>query len=144
MCIGWGICACVLCFACCPFLGLCFEPPFDVPSMHACPAQDKSNIKRSVHREYEDVMVIMREVLMHQQTQSPNALAYLEGLGLGGNGDPLQKLGKLGDPDSLDHMCSLLEAYRSITYQVLKEGEIRERCMLLAFPENFSPSKSGS
>ena len=80
-------------------------------------------MKKSVTREYEDVMSMLRQVIMHQYEQSPNAVAYFRSQGASGTVDPLQRLTEICTPDSLDHVCSIYEAYRSMVFHVLQEGE---------------------
>ena len=80
-------------------------------------------MKKGVNREYESVMATLREVIMHQYEQSPNATAYLRAIGVDSSVDPLQRLSEVCTPNSLDHACSIYEAYRSMVSQVLKEGE---------------------
>jgi hypothetical protein len=84
--------------------------------------QDKSNMKKSVTREYEDVMTMLREIIMYQYEQSPNATAFFRTQGVGSRIDPLLRLTEICTPDSLDHVCSIFEAYRNMVFQVLKEG----------------------
>ena len=38
--------------------------------------QDKTNMKKMAVREYEGVMSMLREVIMYQYEQSPNAVAF--------------------------------------------------------------------
>jgi hypothetical protein len=87
--------------------------------------QDKSNIKKSVTREYEDVMNMLREIVMYQYEQSPNATAFFRSQGVGTRVDPLQRLTELCTPDSLDHVCNILEAYRNMVFDVLRKGRAR-------------------
>jgi hypothetical protein len=84
--------------------------------------EDKSNMKKSVTREYEDIMSMLREVIMYQYEQSPNAVAFFRAQGVGSRVDPLQRLTEICTPDSLDHICSIFEAYRNMVFHVLKEG----------------------
>lgn len=82
--------------------------------------QDKTNSKKSVVREYEDVMQMLREVIMYQYEQSPNAVAFFRMQGPASRIDPLQRLTEVCTPDSLDHVCNIFEAYRSVaTHYVL-------------------------
>ncbi len=84
--------------------------------------QDKSNMKRSVNREFEDVMTMVREVIMHQYEESPNAVAFFRSQGVGSRVDPLQRLTEICTPNLLDHVCSVFEAYRNMIFHVMKQG----------------------
>jgi hypothetical protein len=79
-------------------------------------------MKKSVTREYEDVMNMLREIVMYQYEQSPNATAFFRSQGVGNRVDPLQRLTELCTPDSLDHVCNILEAYRNMVFSVLIKG----------------------
>jgi hypothetical protein len=80
-------------------------------------------MKRSVTREWEEVMSMAREVILHQYEQSPNTIAYFRSQGVGSRIDPLLRLTEICTPDSLDHVCSIFEAYRKMTFHVKKQGE---------------------
>ena len=79
---------------------------------------DMSNMKKAVNKEYEDVMSTIREVLMFQYENSPNATSYFQSLGMHGRIDPLKYICEQDTPVSLDSVCSIYEAYRSIQWQV--------------------------
>lgn len=79
-------------------------------------------MKRSVNREFEDVMTMVREVIMHQYEQSPNAVAFFRSQGVGSRVDPLLRLTEICTPDSLDHVCSVFEAYRNMVFHIMKQG----------------------
>jgi hypothetical protein len=79
-------------------------------------------MKRSVNREFEDVMTMVREVIMHQYEQSPNAVAFFLSQGVGSRVDPLLRLTETCTPDSLDHVCSVFEAYRNMVFHIMKQG----------------------
>jgi hypothetical protein len=83
---------------------------------------DKNNMKRSVTKEYEEVMDMLREVILYQYEQSPNAVSYFRSEGVGTRVDPFQRITEVCTPDSLDHVCSIFEAYRSMVFQVKKQG----------------------
>lgn len=71
--------------------------------------KDRTNMKKLVMREYEDVMCMLREIIMYQYEQSPNAVAFFRAQGPGTRIDPLQRLTEVCTPDSLDHVCSVYE-----------------------------------
>lgn len=82
-------------------------------------------MKRSVTREYEDVMTMLREVMMHQYEQSPNTTAFFRSQGVGSTCvDPLLRLTEICTPDSLDHSCSIFEAYRNMVFHVMRQGDV--------------------
>ena len=83
-------------------------------------------MKRLVMKEYEDVMQLLREVIMYQYEQSPTAVSFFRKQGHGTRIDPLLRLTEVCTPDSLDQVCSVFEAYRSMVFHVLKEDSQRE------------------
>ena len=88
-------------------------------------------MKRSVNREFEDVMTMVREVIMHQYEQSPNAVAFFRSQGVGSRIDPLLRLTEICTPDSLDHVCSVFEAYRNMVFHIMKQGWLQKRNHIL-------------
>ncbi len=94
-------------------------------------------MKKMIMKEYEDVMTMLREVIMYQYEQSPNAVAFFRSQGPGARIDPLQRLTEVCTPDSLDHVCSLYEAYRSMVFHVLKEDSRREILHVTGFTDTI-------
>ncbi len=43
--------------------------------------------------------------------------------GVGSRLDPFQRMTELESPDTLDSLCSVFSAYRSMAYQVIRSGE---------------------
>ena len=98
---------------------------------------DKNGLKKTMNKEYDDVMNILREVILYQYEQSPNAISFFRSQGVGSRIDPLQRLTEICTPDSLDHVCSVYEAYRSIIFQVLKEDSRRKIVHVSGFSETM-------
>lgn len=76
------------------------------------------------NKEYDDVLAMIREVIMYQHEMSPNATAYFRRPGMTNAVDPLQAIMDKCMPPSLEHTCSIYEAFRSMTWHVKNEGEI--------------------
>lgn len=75
------------------------------------------------NKEYDDVLAMIREVIMYQHEMSPNATAYFRRPGMTNAVDPLQAIMDKCMPPSLEHTCSIYEAFRSMTWHVKNEGE---------------------
>jgi hypothetical protein len=99
--------------------------------------EDRSNMKNIVKREYEDVMTMLREVVLYQYEQSPNAVAFFRMQGVGTRIDPLARLTQMCTPDSLDHVCSPFEAYRSMVFHVQNEDPRRRIVHVTGFSETM-------
>ena len=123
--------------------------------------EDRMHSKKIANREYEGIMSMLREVVLHQYENSPDATLYIKeqvcdafsqidtlhvthfqpttipvssGLcnvftadivcwqGVGSRLDPFQRMTELESPDTLDSLCSVYSAYRSMIYQVTKSG----------------------
>lgn len=84
--------------------------------------EDKSRLQKAANREYEDVMNMMREVFLFQYKNSPSVIEHLKRQGVGSRVEPFQRLIEVGTPDSLDTVCSVYEAYRSIVQQCSEAG----------------------
>ena len=68
-------------------------------------------------------MTMMREVFLYQYKNSPNVVSLLNREGVGSRVDPFQRMLEICTPDSLDSICSVYEAYRSIVQQVRDMGK---------------------
>lgn len=80
--------------------------------------EEKSRVQKLAAKEFVDVMNMMREVFLFQYRNSPNVITHLKKEGVGNRIDPFQRLSEMGTPDSLDSICSVYEAYRSIVQQI--------------------------
>lgn len=72
----------------------------------------------------QEVMNMMREVFLFQYKNSPSVIEYLRMQGAGSRVEPFQRLLEVCTPDSLDAVCSVYEAYRSIVQQCIEAGNI--------------------
>jgi hypothetical protein len=106
--------------------------------------EDRMHSKKIANREYEGIMSMLREVVLHQYENSPDATLYIKEQvcdafsqidtcnaytadivcwqGVGSRLDPFQRMTELESPDTLDSLCSVYSAYRSMLYQVTKSG----------------------
>lgn len=57
--------------------------------------------------------------------------------GPGARIDPLQRLTEVCTPDSLDHVCSIYEAYRSMVFHVMKEDSRRDILHVTGFTDTI-------
>ena len=80
--------------------------------------EEKSRVQKLAAKEFVDVMNMMREVFLFQYKNSPNVITHLKKEGVGSRVDPFQRLSEMCTPDSLDGICSVYEAYRSIIQQI--------------------------
>ena len=78
---------------------------------------------------------MMREVFLFQYKNSPSVVQHIKRQGAGSRVEPFQRLGEVCTPDSLDVVCSVYEAYRSIVQQCQEAGS--GSCSLHAFPRRF-------
>ena len=119
--------------------------------------EEKSRVQKLAAKEFVDVMNMMREVFLFQYKNSPNVITHLKKEGVGSRVDPFQRLSGVCTPDSLDSICSVYEAYRSIIQQVEDLGNLsdfihsRKSCstpsamhMLSCFSKNGCTLVSGS
>jgi len=67
--------------------------------------EDKSNLKRGANREWEDIMAMLREVILYQYENSPTAVAYFRERDNPCSTDPLQTMLEVNTPASLDQVC---------------------------------------
>ena len=67
-------------------------------------------------------MNMMREVFLFQYKNSPSVIEHLRRQGAGSRVEPFQRLSEVCTPDSLDNVCSVYEAYRSIVQQCVEAG----------------------
>jgi hypothetical protein len=80
--------------------------------------EEKSRVQKLAAKEFVEVMNMMREVFLFQYKNSPNVITHLKKEGGGNRVDPFQRLSEMCAPDSLDSICSVYEAYRSIVQQI--------------------------
>ena len=99
--------------------------------------EDKTNMKKSVNRDFEEVMDMWRDIILYQYEQSPSAIAYFRSMGPMVRIDPLRRLDTKCTPDSLDQACSPFEAYRSIVFHVLKEDSRRKILHVSGFSDTM-------
>jgi len=73
------------------------------------------------------MIVLARNLLLYQYKMSPNASGYLESEGAV-HVDPFDRMTHMAAPDSLDAVCNIYEAFRSIVSSV-GEGESADLCV---------------
>lgn len=118
--------------------------------------EDKTHVKKFANKEYEDVLYMLREVVLYQYENNPDTTVYLRqqvfpifhswtlnnGYVLGElctptlyieikclwqgstfRVDPFQRMTEMDSPDTLDSVCSVYAAYRSMVFQVSRAGK---------------------
>lgn len=103
------------------------------------PQEDKSRLTKAVTKEYEDVMHMMREVFLFQYRNSPSVVEHHRQEGVGNRLEPFQRLTEICTPDSLDTICSVYEAYRSIVQQIQDAGTSSSRFIHTQSPSSLPP-----
>lgn len=84
--------------------------------------EDRSHVKKAANREYEDIMNLMREVVLHQYEKNPDATCFIREQGSTFRMDPFQRMTELDTPDTLDSVCSVYGAYRTMAFHASMTG----------------------
>jgi hypothetical protein len=93
-------------------------------------------------KEYDDVLSMIREVVMYQHEKSPNATAYFRRPGMTNAVDPLQAIMDKCTPPSLEHCCSIFESFRSMVWHVKNEGACSFVRKIIMFVYSFPSHKN--
>lgn len=93
---------------------------------------------RKPNKDYDDVLAMIREVIMYQHEMSPNTTAYFRRPGMSNAVDPLQAIMDKCMPPSLEHTCSIYEAFRSMTWHVQNEGMFLAGAFIALFTKRIN------
>ncbi len=102
-------------------------------------AEDKSNMKNAMQKQFEGVMDMLRNVLLHQYEMNANFVGSLRESGHTTRLDPLKRLQNptMCTTDSIDQVCSLYEAYMNMKFHVQKEDSRRKILHVSGFSDTM-------